>query len=150
MWGGKKSEGVGVEGLRSGQAAGFYKTGWIGNGIGEGGGVKTGDAPQASVGISWRDAADNLICLMIIRWERRQREREREEKERRPQKKTPNVKQRWHFEEICIFFAFFRRNILSIQKKVVPLHAFSACERYGYAQMHIYNSGTRPMSDGIF
>ena len=34
--GGKKSEGVGVEGLRSGQAAGFYKTGWIGNGIGEG------------------------------------------------------------------------------------------------------------------
>jgi len=28
------------------------------------------DAPQASVGISWRDAADNLICLMIIRWER--------------------------------------------------------------------------------
>ena len=48
------------------------------------------DAPQASVGISWRDAADNLICLMIIRRERRrgkgEREREREEKERRPQK----------------------------------------------------------------
>ena len=47
--------------------------------------VKTGDAPQASVGISWRDAADNLICLMIIRWERRrgkgEREREREEEE---------------------------------------------------------------------
>jgi len=26
------------------------------------------DAPQARDGISWRDAADNLICLMIIRW----------------------------------------------------------------------------------
>ena len=82
-----------MEGLRSGQAAGFYKTGWIGNGIGEGRGVvvKTGDAPQASVGISWRDAADNLICLMIIRWERRRgkREREREREEETP-KERPN------------------------------------------------------------
>ena len=48
---------------------------WRGKGVV----VKTGDAPQASVGISWRDAADNLICLMIIRWEReREKERERE------------------------------------------------------------------------
>ena len=28
---------------------------------------KVTHAPQASNGISWRDAADNLICLMIIR-----------------------------------------------------------------------------------
>ncbi len=54
--------------------------------------VKTGDAPQASVGISWRDAADNLICLMIIRWERDEERREKGEGEREEEetpKETP-------------------------------------------------------------
>ena len=32
----KRRGGLRGGGLRSGQAAGFYKTGWIGNGIGEG------------------------------------------------------------------------------------------------------------------
>ena len=51
--------------------------------------VKTGDAPQASVGISWRDAADELICLMVIRWERRRKQLKAERRER---KKTPKEK----------------------------------------------------------
>ena len=47
------------------------------------------DAPQARLGISWRDAADNLICLMIIRWEReREKEREREGESER-EEETP-------------------------------------------------------------
>ena len=57
--------------------------------------VKTGDAPQASVGISWRDAADNLICLMIIRWERgkikvRGERREGEREEERDHQRDPH------------------------------------------------------------
>ncbi len=126
--------------------------------------VKTGDAPQARLGISWRDAGEGLICLRPSHHptseterERRGRERRRDpkrKKKRRPQKKTPkedqNAKQRWQIEEICIFFAFSLEKTCGNEKFVVPLHAFSACERYGYAQMHIFNSGTRPMSDGIF
>ena len=54
--------------------------------------VKTGDAPQARLGISWRDAADNLICLMIIRWEReREKEREREGEREREKKRPPKT-----------------------------------------------------------
>jgi hypothetical protein len=50
------------------------------------------DAPQAGYVLTWREDTDNLICLMIIRWERRrgkqEREREREEEE------TPKEKRR--------------------------------------------------------
>ena len=90
---GEESEGVG--GGRLAERAGRWilqdgldrQRYWRGKGVV----VKTGDAPQASVGISWRDAADNLICLMIIRWERerekeRERERVREMRRKRPPK----------------------------------------------------------------
>ena len=83
-WGGRLAERAGRWILQDGLDRQRY---WRGKGVV----VKTGDAPQASVGISWRDAADNLICLMIIRWEReREKEREREgESEREEKKETP-------------------------------------------------------------
>ena len=56
-----KSVGCGVGGLWSGQVLdGSEQAVDVG--------VTSRDAPQARVGISWRDAADNLICLMIIRY----------------------------------------------------------------------------------
>ena len=41
-----------------------------------------GTLRKPKIGISWRDAADNLICLMIIRWERQRERKKKEEKKK--------------------------------------------------------------------
>ena len=66
-WGGRLAERAGRWILQDGLDRQRYRRG-------KGVVVKTGDAPQASDGISWRDAADELICLMVIRWERRRKQ----------------------------------------------------------------------------
>ena len=84
-WGGRHAERAGHWILQDGLDRQRY---WRGKGVV----VKTGDAPQASDGISWRDAADELICLMVIRWERRRKPLKAEKREKK--KETPEIKVR--------------------------------------------------------
>ena len=52
--------------------------------------VKTGDAPQAGYVLTWREDTDELICLMVIRWERRRKQLKAERRERR-RKRPPKT-----------------------------------------------------------
>ena len=91
MWGGKE----GVDTAR--WACGAGRPSMLVCRVGIGADTISRDAPQASVGISWRDAADELICLMVIRWEKRRKPLKAERRERRrkrppkrdPQRETP-------------------------------------------------------------
>ena len=59
---------------------------WRGKGVF----VKTGDAPQARLGISWRDAGEGLICLRPSHHPTSETERERRGRERR-RKRPPKT-----------------------------------------------------------
>ena len=86
MWGGKE----GVDTAR--WACGAGRPSMLVCRVGIGADTILRDAPQASVGISWRDAADELICLMVIRWERRRKPLKAEKREKK--KETPEIKVR--------------------------------------------------------
>jgi hypothetical protein len=94
MWGGKKSEGVGGGGLRSGQAAGFYKTGWIGNGIGEGRGGCKNRGRSASQTRHIVERCRRRTNLPTTEPSPYKRDRKRKAREREKKKETPKEKRR--------------------------------------------------------
>ena len=82
-WGGRLAERAGRWILQDGLDRQRYRRG-------KGVVVKTGDAPQASVGISWRDAGEGLICLRPSHHptSEKQKKKSREEREEETPKET--------------------------------------------------------------
>ena len=90
--------------------------------------TKTRDAPQASNGISWRDAADNLICLMIIRSLLKSREKEEMQHDAKQMlKRREREEKRW----ILSFPPFSRSEQREMIKRRPPRRTALIKERRG-------------------